>query len=55
MAQLGPPVKGAARDRQARREAMKTVRQMSNSAALRTEDRELLAKDLAAASPNKRK
>ena len=55
ISQLGPHVKGAPRDPQARHEAMKTVRQMSNSAALRPEDRELLAKDLAAATPSKRK
>ena len=55
IAQLGRHVKGAPKDPQARHEAMKTVRQMSNSAALRPEDRELLAKDLAAATPSKRK
>ena len=48
LAQLGPHVKGAPRDPQARHEAMKVVRQMSASTALRPQDRDTLAKDLAA-------
>jgi hypothetical protein len=48
LAQLGPHTKGALRDPQARREAMGVVRQLSASTALRPEDRDLLAKDLAA-------
>jgi hypothetical protein len=51
LAQLGPHVKGAPRDPQARRQAMKTVRQMSTNPAFRPEDRDLLAKDLAAITP----
>ena len=46
-----PHGKGSARDPQGRHEAMKTVREMSASAALRPADRELLAKDLAALKP----
>ena len=48
LAQLQPQGKGVPRDPQARHEAMKTVRQLSANPALRAEDRELLAKDLAA-------
>ncbi len=55
LAQLGPHVKGAPKDPQARHTAIKTVRQMSNSPALRPEDRDLLANDLAAVAPHKRK
>jgi len=49
IAQLQPHMKGAApADPQARHAAMKTVREMSANPALRAEDRDLLAKDLAA-------
>ena len=51
LAQLQPHGKGAPRDPQARREAMRTVREMSMSSALRPEDRDLLTKDLAAMKP----
>ena len=53
LAKLQPHAKGAPRDAQARHEAMKTVRTLSASPALRAEDRELLAKDLAAVKPNR--
>jgi len=53
VAQLGPHIKGAPRDPEARRHAMKVVRQMSANPALRPEDRDLLAKDLAAVAPNR--
>ena len=53
LAQLGPHVKGAPRDPQARRQAMKIVREMSANPALRAEDRDLLAKDLAAVAGNR--
>ena len=51
LAQLQPHAKGAPRDPQARHEAMKTVRQMASNPALRPEDRDVLAKDLAAMKP----
>ena len=51
LSQLQPHSKGAPRDPQARREAMKTVRQMAANPGLKPEDRELLAKDLAALKP----
>ena len=53
LTQLQPHGKGAPRDPQARQEAMRTVRQMSANPALRPEDRDLLAKDLAAIRPNR--
>ena len=55
VAQLGPHGKGTQRDPQARREALKMIRQMSANQALRAEDRELLAKDLAALASYKHK
>ena len=48
LAQLQPYGKGSPRDPKGRHDAMKTVRHMSVDPALRPEDRELLAKDLAA-------
>ncbi len=51
LAQLQPHGKGAPRDPQARHDAMKTVKQISANPALRAEDRDLLAKDLAAIHP----
>jgi len=48
LTQLQPHGKGAPRDPKARREAMHTVMQLSSNQALRPEDRDLLAKDLAA-------
>lgn len=51
LAQLQPHGKGAPKDPQARHEAMKTVKLMSANPALRAEDRDLLAKDLAALHP----
>ena len=53
LTQLQPHGKGAPRDPQARQEAMRTVRQMSANPALRAEDRDLLAKDLAAMRPTR--
>ena len=51
LAQLQPHGKGAPRDPQARHDAMKTVKLLSANPALRAEDRDLLAKDLAALHP----
>ena len=51
LAQLQPHGKGAPKDPQARHEAMKTVKLLSANPALRAEDRDLLAKDLAALHP----
>jgi hypothetical protein len=53
IAKLQPHMKGAARDPQARHQAMQFVRQMSTNPSLRPEDRDLLAKDLAAVAPNR--
>ena len=57
LAQLGPHVKGAPRDPQGRQEAMKVLRQVSTSSALKVEDRDVLARDFAAlkaASPKRK-
>lgn len=53
IAALQPHVKGTPRDPQAHRQAMRVVREMSSNPALRQEDRDLLAKDLAAVNPNR--
>ncbi|HEY3741193.1 MAG TPA: hypothetical protein VGL53_15180 [Bryobacteraceae bacterium] len=52
IAELQPHAKGTPRDPHARRQAMRVVREMSANPALRPEDRDLLAKDLAAVAPN---
>ena len=54
LAQLQPTGKRATKDPQARREAMKTVRQMAANPGLKPEDRELLAKDFAALRPSRK-
>jgi hypothetical protein len=48
IAELQPHVKGVPRDPKGHHQAMQFVKQMSSNPALRPEDRDLLAKDLAA-------